>query len=1382
MRRSPNGCTRDFSVIFLIQATYFPAEEFLCDLGDGARRFKACPLKLPQRKVNSRRFIMKCSVKVLFSFVPVVALLMLDLNTAAAQSWYNSSWAYRRAVTISNPGGTTLTDLQVQITLDGSFNFAGAKSDGSDIRLTSGDGMTLIPFWIENWISPTTASIWVKVPSVPTSGTTLYLYYGNATATSASNGTSTFKFFDDFTNPDTLSQKNWIRILNYPWGTSGYVPHDWKYSMEMQQGALYFALLRSQNGWNIASLDTMIQQEFDFIHSQINPDGSTVGTHNEPQYEYGVTLSNLALAYLYFKTANPALSAVCYSDMVKVYGYVKSQWQNVIGLGDAGGSSMALHGFSNAWKAFNDFGNTTSANEVRAIVQNYATTFINNQSGGNWSGASGIQEHEKRDFGVLTAYDVTGDASYLTAVKNNIDYLLSTFWLSSNGGLTWYGSTSDPFYECHQQWFMIAVKMLYNRSGGAYDYLTQGQMAWHFLTDNNYANIDTYVHNYVNHGAFFSYRNLSSGGSYNLDGWKGSYEIGAALWGMALNYDWVSSYQSSHSTQAYNYLDQMVKQVKNFPTNKGFYFQGSVAPRSSLWSKVGSPTVAIVQDNGKNVLSLVGSNDHFSLLTTTDRSFNNFIFETKVKMLLDVNNSCTPEMHFRETDVNNMYFAMLRGEAINDIYVRRYQGGSQYINASYPFNYNANQYYNFKISVNADSIKLYLDGVRQATYRDIGTGVLSGGLSILNYGAASPIYHDNVRVRMWVDPEPTSSVGAEEQADGLPETQSCTITGMVYSFPLSNVTMAFSVLPPSGGNVTVRRYLETPPYPTYPNPPTGSTYIPLWYDITSPLANNSFSGTITVDVSGVSGFGVDSKVMYYNATTGRWVLLSGTYNAGAQTFTFSTTHFTPFAFINTPATAYDVFISTSPSVASAGAVYPNATWGGGYLGQLNDWGYTGTQPFSLYIVPQSGTTLGACELVVEYDSAVVALDTVLFMGSIFTGPNLLYAGSNRFGSGDRVTLNASLIDPTNVTVGVGDYIAELKMKLKKPGHGTVALIGDHVLSFNPGSSPSSVYITPHQAEVKAYLGDVASSGGEATGDGKINFQDLAPWSASYWSGVPPVGMTNYKSKYDIGPTQDGYVFSLPTHDLKIDFEDLVMFSIGYGQTVRSELPKILPQSEPLVVSLGKPVGVGDELRVPVLIGGGVTDVRAMKLELNGQFGSLLGVDKGELTRSYETPVMLMSRAEGHRVYVDLAVMGLEAQGLNRGGEVAVVRFAGATSVGLVNAECRSSRNTGLATNLSRSTVGTMPTKYGLGQNYPNPFNPTTTIEYQIPVAGKVTLEVYSILGVRVATLLNDAQEAGFYQVMWDGSDDNHKTVATGVYLYRVKAGDFNSVKKMVLLK
>ena len=83
------------------------------------------------------------------------------------------------------------------------------------------------------------------------------------------------------------------------------------------------------------------------------------------------------------------------------------------------------------------------------------------------------------------------------------------------------------------------------------------------------------------------------------------------------------------------------------------------------WTKVGSPTVSIVQDNGNNVLSSIGGNiNHTVYIATIDKSFDNFIFETKVKMTHDMNNSCTPEVAFRHTNDNNRYITMLRGNTV----------------------------------------------------------------------------------------------------------------------------------------------------------------------------------------------------------------------------------------------------------------------------------------------------------------------------------------------------------------------------------------------------------------------------------------------------------------------------------------------------------------------------------------------------------------------------------------------------------------------------------------------------------------------------------------------------------------------------------------------
>ena len=92
----------------------------------------------------------------------------------------------------------------------------------------------------------------------------------------------------------------------------------------------------------------------------------------------------------------------------------------------------------------------------------------------------------------------------------------------------------------------------------------------------------------------------------------------------------------------------------------------------------------------------------------------------------------------------------------------------------------------------------------------------------------------------------------------------------------------------------------------------------------------------------------------------------------------------------------------------------------------------------------------------------------------------------------------------------------------------------------------------------------------------------------------------------------------------------------------------------------------------------------------------------------------------------------------------------------------------------------LPTSYSLSQNYPNPFNPSTSIRYSLPKAGMVTLKVYDILGREAATLVKEIQAAGTYVVHLDPSMG--KNLATGVYIYRIEAGSFTDVKKMLLLK
>jgi hypothetical protein len=93
-----------------------------------------------------------------------------------------------------------------------------------------------------------------------------------------------------------------------------------------------------------------------------------------------------------------------------------------------------------------------------------------------------------------------------------------------------------------------------------------------------------------------------------------------------------------------------------------------------------------------------------------------------------------------------------------------------------------------------------------------------------------------------------------------------------------------------------------------------------------------------------------------------------------------------------------------------------------------------------------------------------------------------------------------------------------------------------------------------------------------------------------------------------------------------------------------------------------------------------------------------------------------------------------------------------------------------------------PNSYALHQNYPNPFNPTTTIKYDLKAAGKVTLKVYNILGQEVRTLVNKNETAGFKSVVWNGKDNMGKAVSSGLYIYRIEAGQFVKSHKMMFIK
>ena len=102
--------------------------------------------------------------------------------------------------------------------------------------------------------------------------------------------------------------------------------------------------------------------------------------------------------------------------------------------------------------------------------------------------------------------------------------------------------------------------------------------------------------------------------------------------------------------------------------------------------------------------------------------------------------------------------------------------------------------------------------------------------------------------------------------------------------------------------------------------------------------------------------------------------------------------------------------------------------------------------------------------------------------------------------------------------------------------------------------------------------------------------------------------------------------------------------------------------------------------------------------------------------------------------------------------------------------------------LGAIAVETRPEEFALRNNYPNPFNPSTTIKYQLPDAADVRLEIFNVVGQSVRTLVSEQRNAGRYEAQWDATNNNGQSLSSGIYFYRLQAGEFQEVKKMLLMK
>lgn len=346
--------------------------------------------------------------------------------------------------------------------------------------------------------------------------------------------------------------------------------HFWRFSVELQEGALMAAMARS-----CEPLDSCLAGEAIYLHTRINADGAI---HDLPLdeylYEYGLVLSAQSLAALYFHNRlepHPAdaehgadwsaVSSIAREDAARVFQYLARAMKETRFVPPVPTESLAvlLRGFVNAWRLFNRFGDI----EKRAVAEDHIVSLSRSFSANQLpSGLFDISHHTasypvqvqlKADIALMLRHEILPDPALVSAVENNMEWIHRNRWDRSEkymDALEWSSTDTTNYFECHQMWYLIASTYLDEHS--PIDYSGRRARVFAFLTDDNSADVDMYLHNRDTYGAFFAYRAISRDGTIQKDAfhrWKAAYEIGASLWGMALNYDLFAEGRSHLLTQ-----------------------------------------------------------------------------------------------------------------------------------------------------------------------------------------------------------------------------------------------------------------------------------------------------------------------------------------------------------------------------------------------------------------------------------------------------------------------------------------------------------------------------------------------------------------------------------------------------------------------------------------------------------------------------------------------------------------------------------------------------------------------------------------------------------------------------------------------------------------
>jgi hypothetical protein len=256
---------------------------------------------------------------------------------------------------------------------------------------------------------------------------------------------------------------------------------------------------------------------------------------------------------------------------------------------------------------------------------------------------------------------------------------------------------------------------------------------------------------------------------------------------------------------------------------------------------------------------------------------------------------------------------------------------------------------------------------------------------------------------------------------------------------------------------------------------------------------------------------------------------------------------------------------------------------------------------------------------------------------------------------------------------------------------------------------------------------------------------------------------------------------LPAPDDNVDLNDLIVFALNYATyNCMNEWDPYAKGavSGPVAISAEMPrnVQAGSEFTVSFIAENtaGILGFHAV-FDYNADVLEVVSVDQGQM---YSSRDQFFSRSKkSDKIDVGGAVLGTSFSGDEMFTVTFKAKISGPVEIEDIVLEAIDAENNALDVSFDATKlVGELPNDFALGQNYPNPFNPTTTIDIYLPVASDYTLTIYNITGQVVTSFVGRA-DAGTQSIVWDAGEN-----ASGVYFYKLEAGTFTGLKKMVLLK